>query len=71
MGAHPKDCPCVRCNLIACLACGMVSPSGTHLNKRGVCRHRRACEGRQMLSAGVPVESAAAHVQGLDSEEKT
>lgn len=28
------------------------------------CRHRRACEGRQMLQAGEPVEKAAAHAQG-------
>lgn len=27
------------------------------------CRHRRACEARQMLQAGVPVEKAAAHAQ--------
>lgn len=29
------------------------------------CRHRRACEARQMLAAGAPVEDVAAHAQRL------
>jgi hypothetical protein len=29
------------------------------------CRHRRACEARQMMQAGVPVEEAARHAQRL------
>jgi transposase len=29
------------------------------------CRHRRACEARQMLQAGAPTADAAAHAQNL------
>jgi hypothetical protein len=42
----------------------MASPGGTHLNTRGVCSHRRACQGRQMLNDGATVADAAAHAQG-------
>lgn len=31
------------------------------------CRHRRACEARQMLSAGESSAEAAAHAQGLSN----
>lgn len=68
MSNHPEDCPCVNCNPTACTDCGMASPGGTHLNERGICRHSRACTGRQMLKSGAPVEAAAAHAQGLDRE---
>lgn len=64
MSNHPENCPCVNCNPVACTDCGMASPKGTHLNGRGVCKHRRACAGRQMLNTGAPVEDAAAHAQG-------
>jgi hypothetical protein len=30
------------------------------------CRHRRACEARQMMQAGVPAAEAARHAQRLD-----
>lgn len=66
MANHPADCPCVVCNPIACKDCGMASPKGTHLNATGVCKHRRACQGRQMMNAGSSVTAAAAHAQGLD-----
>ncbi len=68
MSNHPEDCPCVNCNPTPCKDCGMASPGGTHLNERGICRHSRACTGRQMLNAGEPVEAAAAHAQGLDRD---
>lgn len=66
MTTHPDGCPCVRCNPTPCKDCGMASPGGTHLNQRGVCRHRRGCEGRQLLNAGADVETAAARAQGRD-----
>lgn len=66
MSSHPEDCPCVNCNPIPCKDCGMASPGGTHLNERRICRHSRACEGRQMLNAGSSVEAAAARAQGRD-----
>lgn len=64
MSGHPTDCPCVRCNPTPCADCGMTSPGGTHLNSGGVCSHRRACEGRQMLNRGASTADAAAHAQG-------
>jgi hypothetical protein len=66
MSNHPPGCPCVNCNPVACTLCGLASPGGTHLRfSVNVCRHRRACEGRQMLNAGTPVATAAAHAQSL------
>lgn len=63
---HRDDCPCVNCNPIPCKACGMASPKGTHLNSAGVCKHRKACEGRQLLNVGASTEVAAGHAQGRD-----
>lgn len=68
MSSHPDNCPCVNCNPTPCTDCGMASPGGTHLNSSGVCSHRKACEGRQLIGIGFPVEAAAAHAQGLDRE---
>jgi hypothetical protein len=68
MASHPENCACIVCNQTACTDCGMASPGGTHLNGRGVCKHRRACEGRQMLNLGAPVAKAAAHAQGIADE---
>jgi len=64
-GGHASDCPCVNCNPTPCRDCGMASPGGTHLNAAAVCKHRRACEGRQLLNAGAGVEAAARHAQRL------
>lgn len=64
--AHRDDCPCVNCNPIPCKDCGMASPKGTHLNSAGVCKHRKACEGRQLLNVGASTEVAAGHAQGRD-----
>jgi hypothetical protein len=44
----------------------MASPKGTHLNRDGVCTHRRACEGRQLLNAGASIEAAVARARGED-----
>jgi hypothetical protein len=46
----------------------MASPGGTHLNSAGVCSHRKACEGRQLIGIGFPVEAAAMHAQGLERD---
>lgn len=48
-----------------CVRCGikLTNPWVT------VCPHRRACEARQMLQRGEPVEKAAAHAQGLSWKE--
>lgn len=63
--SHPKDCPCVNCNPVACTLCGMASPGGTHLRfSLNVCQHRRACEARQMLNNGASTAEAAALAQG-------
>lgn len=43
-----------------CRACGSANP---YLTPDGVCRHRRACEARQMLRAGASAEDAAHHAQ--------
>jgi hypothetical protein len=58
---HPDDCPCVVCNPVRCEDCGSANPYLTD----GVCSHRRACEARQMLTAGAPSADAARHAQGL------
>lgn len=65
---HPAGCPCVVCNPKRCRECGAPSSSGAHLNDQGVCKHRRACEGRQMLKAGRSVADAAAHAQGRSDD---
>lgn len=61
MRNHPEDCPCVVCNPVRCTDCGAANP---HL-RDGRCDHRRACEARQMMAAGVPSHEAARHAQRL------
>lgn len=61
MAEHPEDCPCVMCNPVRCEDCGSANPYLTD----GVCRHRRACEARQMMQAGVSSVEAARHAQRL------
>lgn len=65
MNGHPKDCPCINCNPVACKLCGLASPGGTHLRfSLDRCKHRKACEARQMLNGGASMEQAAAYAQG-------
>lgn len=59
--SHEKNCPCVVCNPVLCTDCGSANP----YLRNGVCTHRRACEARQMMAAGVPSHVAARHAQGL------
>ena len=52
----------------SCQDCGANSPYLINEpqfdgSQRWVCEHRYACEARQMLTAGEPVEKAAAHAQ--------
>lgn len=65
--SHPTDCPCIVCNPTLCRDCGLGSPGGTHLRIDGRCKHRRACEARQMLNRGEPIEKAVAHAQRLSA----
>jgi hypothetical protein len=47
-----------------CADCGARNPQlAPDYKGRWVCQHRYACEARQMLAAGEPVEKAAAHAQ--------
>ena len=50
-----------------CADCGAENPDLVRVDAGGevrtVCAHRYACEARQMLAAGEPVEKAAAHAQ--------
>lgn len=62
---HRPDCPCVNCNPVRCADCNSANP---YLSS-GVCRHRRACEARQMLAAGASPADAATHAQRLPTEE--
>lgn len=39
------------------------------LDHAALAEHRAACEARQMLAAGAPIERVALHAQGLLSEE--
>jgi hypothetical protein len=52
-----------------CADCGSRGQQWSHLIERGedewVCKHRRACEARQMLTAGASSAEAAAHAQRL------
>lgn len=61
MSKHPDNCPCVVCKPVRCVACHSANPDLI----AGVCRHRRACEARQMLRLGESQAAAAAHAQGL------
>ena len=47
-----------------CADCGSANPQLIEdFDGRWVCQHRYACEARQMLQRGEPVEKAAAHAQ--------
>lgn len=60
---HPDNCPCVVCNAPSCTDCGIKSSEGRHFTD-GRCKHRRACEARQMLKQGRRDE-AIRHAQRL------
>lgn len=66
---HADDCQCRSCNPVRCIDCGIAAPWSEpvwrYFDDDGRCKHRRACEARQMLTAGVPSAIAAAHAQGI------
>ena len=47
-----------------CVQCGQPIRDPFLTGGLNVCEHRRACEARQMLAAGEPIERVAAHAQG-------
>jgi hypothetical protein len=52
-----------------CADCGARNPYLVQRGDEWVCTHRSACEARQMLVAGEPVEAVAAHAQNRVSDE--